>query len=78
MPATNGNTIKWISILSGIFIVLVGGIAAMSRAGDAKLDAEKTDKSVYNQHIESDKVLRNRDYEQMQLMDKKLDRLLEK
>ena len=76
MPTSSNG--KLITILSSIFIVVVGAVASMSISGDAKLDNEKTDKSVFTAHKESDKVLRDRDYEQMQAMDKKLDKLLER
>ena len=83
--ANNGNTVKWIGILVTIFILIVSAVAAMSKSGDAKLekvdlklDKEKLDVTVYNTQQIAEKELRDRDYKQMQNMNGKLDKLLEK
>jgi hypothetical protein len=72
MPSNSSNVNgRTISILVGIFIVVIGAVSAMSLTGDAKLDDEKLDKEVYETQQTAD--------EKIQIMrDKKLDGIVDK
>ncbi len=85
MPASKESTVSWkvLSMLVVICIAVISSVAAMSSSGDAKLDkkvekldGEKVDKTVYQQHLDTQKEYRQSQKEQWNKIDKKLDKAL--
>ena len=78
MPNNSTNVIKWVGLLVTICLAAITVLGAASWRGDAKLDADKLDKATFAVQQEADKEMRKYDRQQLEKIDGKLDRLLEK
>jgi len=56
-------------------VLTIGGVSAK---GDAKLDQEKVDKTVYDQHVRTKQREDDRRWNMLEKMDEKLDEALKK